>query len=689
MIKMRKPLYLLISIVLTQTNPITSVDCAGSIPNYIPRSASVNSARELFGWTEEINRYRPGQCDNYWALTTTFEYEQTFRSDNITKALLGTNCLLNLCDESSFKVSGSRVSGRGATDWLADYFGLPTDFESIVKLKPQIKNYLVDFNFYLGLDSVHKGFYFRVHAPVEHSSWKLNYTEQINNFGSNGYESGYFSDGPISRDALLNGFSQYVQGQAPELIRGLLLNRSCTNASATITATNLTIFEPLAYSKWAKDDCNHHSKTKLSDIVWALGWNSFQCPNYHLGFNIRGALPTGNRPSSEFFFEPIIGNGHHWELGAGLTSHYTFWNSCDNDNSIGMYVDVNVTHLFADKQCRVFDLKGRCNSRYMLAVNLAQPVENLYGQVTTLTAVAPNSQFKYHIAPVANLTKEAVRVSVNAQVDATVLFNFRSGCGAWSVDLGYNLWFKSAEKFNFNNCQSSELRSNNTHWALKGDAQLFGYTVQNFATCCVTPTIITGCTGTVPFVPSFAGLVGPLQAFGDIVALSPSQHCATIHVGQNNYSGANPNSGGINGVRPTRNPGVDNAALAQNGPSTGSASAIVDRYNPLAGGLQMNTSLNPIFLSWDDVDVDGAAIKGLSNTLFFNANYYLQEYSDCFTSYVSFGGKVELGLHQSSNDCNTTACNTTATPCIFTCSKTPLCAPTSWGIWFKGGLSFN
>lgn len=688
MMRIKKINYFLIFILLINAGNALSVNCTGSIPNYIPRSASVNSARELFGWTEEINRYRPDQCDNYWALTTTFEYEQTFRPDTITKALLGTNCLLNLCDESSFKVTGSRVSDRGATDWLADYFGLPTDFESTVKLKPQIKNFIIDLNCYLGLDSVHEGFYFRVHAPVEHSIWKLNYNEQIINFGINGYDSGYFSDGPISRDALLDGFSQYVQGNAPELIRGLLLNRSCTNASAAITAENLTIFEPLAFSKWANNDCCQHSKTKLSDIVWAFGWNFYQCENSHLGFNIRGALPTGNRPSSEFLFEPIIGNGHHWELGAGLTSHYTFWNNCDNEDSIGIYVDMNITHLFADKQCRVFDLKGRCNSRYMLAVNLAQPVENLYAQNTTLTAIAPNSQFKYHIAPVANLTQEAVKVTVNAQIDATVLLNFRSGCGAWSVDLGYNLWFKSAEKFSFNNCQSSALRSANNHWALKGDAQLFGYTTQNFGTCCVAPAIITGCTGTSgAIVPSWAGLVGPLQAFGDIVALSPSQHCATIHAGQNNYSGPNPNNGGINGVRPTRNPGVDNAAFAQNGPTTATASAIIDRYNPLAGGLQMNTSLNPLYLSWDDVDVEGAAIKGLSNTLFFNMNYNLQECSDCWSSYVSLGGKVELGTHQSSNAATT--CTTASTPCTVVCSKTPLCAPTSWGIWFKGGLSFN
>jgi hypothetical protein len=38
-------------------------------------------------------------------------------------------------------------------DWLADYFGLPCDYQSTVSFKPSISNVILDYSFYLGLYS--------------------------------------------------------------------------------------------------------------------------------------------------------------------------------------------------------------------------------------------------------------------------------------------------------------------------------------------------------------------------------------------------------------------------------------------------------------------------------------------------------------------------------------------------------
>ena len=55
-------------------------------------------------------------------------------------------------DTRSINISGSAIANRGANDWLADYFGLPRDFQSTVIFKPTISNYILDFSFYAGLD---------------------------------------------------------------------------------------------------------------------------------------------------------------------------------------------------------------------------------------------------------------------------------------------------------------------------------------------------------------------------------------------------------------------------------------------------------------------------------------------------------------------------------------------------------
>jgi len=64
-----------------------------------------------------------------------------------------------------------------------------------------------------------------------------------------------------------------------------------------------------------------------------LGYNFLLCPDAHIGVSFYAAAPTGNRPLGAFLFEPIIGNGKHWEVGAGLTSHTNIWKSEDESYS--------------------------------------------------------------------------------------------------------------------------------------------------------------------------------------------------------------------------------------------------------------------------------------------------------------------------------------------------------------------
>ncbi len=96
-----------------------------------------------------------------------------------------------------------------------------------------------------------------------------------------------------------------------------------------------------------------------------LGYNAWLEHDSHLGFEVRAAIPTGTLPTGEFLFEPVVGNGHHWELGAGFSGHILFWEDDDTDGTFGFYADANITHLFKNSQCRVFDLCNRTDSRYM------------------------------------------------------------------------------------------------------------------------------------------------------------------------------------------------------------------------------------------------------------------------------------------------------------------------------------
>ncbi len=116
-----------------------------AVPYYSIRSQSEDTARELVGWAHEIDRYQADCCDNYWTFASTFEYTRSFRSEQIARCIFDNECLESY-ECPTIKISGSRVENRGNKDWLADYFGLPVDFESTITFNPRIENYLVDFN---------------------------------------------------------------------------------------------------------------------------------------------------------------------------------------------------------------------------------------------------------------------------------------------------------------------------------------------------------------------------------------------------------------------------------------------------------------------------------------------------------------------------------------------------------------
>src|SRR5271156_5058454 len=156
--------------------------------NIVPRSQSFDAARQLVGWDNSkwgINR--KADDDRYYtSFNLIFAYTQTFRGSRLTRALFGDDLVCTGCDNDlSINISGSAVGNRAATDWLADYFGLPMNFQSTVTFNPKISNFLLDFDFYAGLDAWVDGLYFRIHGPFVHTKWNLEATECVGTPASN------------------------------------------------------------------------------------------------------------------------------------------------------------------------------------------------------------------------------------------------------------------------------------------------------------------------------------------------------------------------------------------------------------------------------------------------------------------------------------------------------------------------
>jgi hypothetical protein len=251
----------------------------------------------------------------YGAFAATPAFGQLLREKNVSHALFGTQNL---------EITGSQVPNRGPNDILADYFGLSPLFDSTVLLKPFMRTGLLDLALYVGWNN----FYFRIHAPAVWTQWKLGMCEEIEDDGTETtFPALYMDFDAIPAPA--PSFSKAVQG-------------GFTYGQVTQT---------LAYGKF------NHTRTLggLSDIQMALGWNFVNHTYGFAGLNLRVSAPTGSRPNSQFLFEPIVGNGKHWEFGLGFAGRALLWDK-DGTQHVNLYGDINAMHLCNTRQKRSFDL---------------------------------------------------------------------------------------------------------------------------------------------------------------------------------------------------------------------------------------------------------------------------------------------------------------------------------------------
>ena len=622
--------------------------CTNSVVTYYSnRSLSVNLPRVLSGWTDYV--YQFDTADFSAALSAAPGYSRSFNPDQIARCLFGP--ALQKCECPQIRLSGSGIEDRGSCEWLADYFGLAPDYNGTIVFKPRISTFFIDFNLHIGLDHWKEGLWFRIWAPFAHTRWDLNFSENCSS-ASGSYDAGYFADSGVSNSNLLSQARDFFQnGKTPTIVN-------------TFEDPNVPVtFEPLESCRWGQC-CGDTSIARdgIADIRFALGWNFINKKSYDLGIGIMFAGPTGSRPSGCNLFEPIVGNGHHWEAGGLLSSRVNIWCNPDEERHLDMHLNANITHLFETKQRRCFDLCDRPFSRYMLAEKLTTPVSpNLWGNSqpgNQNDSTQPSAEFKNAYAPVANLTCADVNVSVNVQADLVAMLNFKHE--AFSCDLGYNFWVRSCEKIAFDEkCPPRLCREANT-WALKGDSYVYGY---------FNPT------------DSEESDLNP-------VALSATQSkCATINAGRN---GSN-----------ILNAGIDNPQFARAIQDNTDLKNIVN--TPLdPDESQTRTSINPLFINQCDINLQGARSRGQSHSIFAHFSYSFEN-KHGVQRYLGIGMQTEFAnnsRNEENNCCEVTckspcdtadgsfSCNTepNGNQCCSSCNR---CAISQWYIWIKGGIAFN
>ena len=409
---------------------ITDLYCFGDKTIFGIRSQGLDGVRELTGWQQIMYKYDQGS--NYGTIAMVAEYTRTFRPQEIAQFLFGGSCL---------NFSGSRAE-RKPGDVLADYFGLPASFSSTVTFSPHVSNVIIDFNWFQAFDAYVPGLFIMVHLPVVHTKWNLYAQEGNINPGNAFYPAGYMSNARIPAASLPQSVTQALRGN--------------------------TIFgdmdQPLQFGKVF----GRQTRSRIAELTATLGWNYNQ-PGYHVGVNFRVGAPTGNATTAEFIFESIVGNRHHWDVGGGLSAHAIMWQDKDQGRRIGLYFDAHVSHLFTSQQKRSFDFTKNGNgSRYILLEQIESPAQNLL-----INGIAPLNQYIGNLVPAINHTTFDTKISIGVQADIVLKLAYQRDW--FEIDLGYNFWANSKEKLH---CRDAFIED---RFALKGDAQIYGFAADNTA----------------------------------------------------------------------------------------------------------------------------------------------------------------------------------------------------------------
>jgi len=362
-------------------------------------------------------------------------YEQLFQTDRQANYFFGTDTLT---------FSGSRVVGRdGANEILADYFGLPTDFRSVVSFDPSVRTAMADIRYTYYTRLWDKRWFMQINAPVVWTEWDLGLSEcccqNACSPGTLAYPAGYMGSDRIVRDQMPCNVSQAWSG--------------CVAPFGD--------YEPLKYGRIDGEQ----RKVALADIALYGGVCLVDAVDHFFAAHVRVVAPTGNRSHACYLFEPMVGNGNHWELGGGFSGYARLWKHDEDRHVFHLYGEGTISHLFQSWQKRSYDFKlNGPLSRYVLIEEMGNPI------VEGLMINGIDADIQYHgkIMPAINETtlNSLISIGVQANVSLKLVYVHHEQC---SLELGYTLWARTQEKLH---CRQRFPCGN---FAIKGDAQVYGF----------------------------------------------------------------------------------------------------------------------------------------------------------------------------------------------------------------------
>jgi len=563
----------------------TSTNCRSV---FVPRSANSNTAYNFlpFAHIDNVDSH----CFN-GGFEIGYEYQGSFDSPSLARGLFGSHNLL---------FQGSQVADRDTRALIADNFGLSPLFTGLLNINPHIKRQNLHFQSFFGFDNWVSGLFGQVNGTFSHENRSL--VEKCSTLDTQSTSTTQF---PI-------GYMSAFQDLA-------------TNHIHTALSGDFWFGDMQTTWRFGRFKFCDQIENGVAGVDIILGYDFLRCAPYHFGLYGLYVAPTGNRAGVTNVFSPVVGNGHHHEVGGGLTAHLEFWNN-DNGHSMAFYLDGQVTTLLRSNQIRSFDFTGKgCLSRYMLLKDL----------VTPSVIAADGFDFNDILINGINFATRNVSSKVAVRGDASLRFIFHSS--DWDIGLGYNIYGQSSE----NLCLFSEISCDDS----------IGISGRHFG--------FKGCTGTT--------------CYSYITTATTSVFKAT----NGTTTSANLLNATASSATATSCGNVDNPVTERSDNGTAAGTVCIDWKNQLTGNGQpanaitsgtllstlvvANTSQPSVEVTVDALNLSsGSAPRQLTHKGFVTLNY---TWSGCnWKPYLATGIEVEGGSRTTDLKL--------------------------WGAWIKTGISF-
>lgn len=291
--------------------------------------------------------------------------------------------------------------------------------KATVGLNPEHNIWGVRFDYYQDLDCIVKGLFFRANLPVVNVTNDMHLAVcSADNANTKQQIIDYFAGKTVKIGADADG-----SGDETNVVEGI-------NQQAALCKAKI---------------CGKRDKTGVADIDLALGYRALNKEDYHMSIAFGLTIPTGNTPDGKWLFEPVVGNGGHVGIGFDVDGNVKVWN--DEDQNLQLYGRMKYRYLLEDCEHRVLGLgttdgpscAAACDTNCETKCTSNCPPERPWGQYHLLGKAGQNQ-----LVPAANVLCQKVDVTPGSQFDGIIGMHY--GYENFDLDLGYNLYYREAEK---------------------------------------------------------------------------------------------------------------------------------------------------------------------------------------------------------------------------------------------------